>query len=480
MPTTDPYQQQNPGFFGRYNIPQQPYPEPPGYGGIRAAMMNRYYQQMLNPYGMSGNGMGSRPGFQPWSPYGGSSYGGGYGGYGGGPPGNFRGGGGWGGFGYGMQGGGGMNYGPASGGYDSSGDNWMQDPRYRQTPWGGGGGGWGGWGGWGWGGSPWGGQQYGPGSGTSEVGVPSRPGTVDISRAPIGPGTNTASANGGPLTDPNAPPSGSGGSGSIFTNTGANFQPPGGGGAPPPGGGPAGGGHHTIDVTHDGSRMPNTQMRDFPGVPHQYRAPNPNLGMTIHAMRGRMSPRYDAGQVPTAGVTPAYGVGGGGGYGVFRSGPSGPMQWGTGTAANPWTPPPGQNWTSLGIPSGDRPPTNTNTPPNTTNTPPSTGSYTGENPRPYGQPNYDGSPGAAPGGSAMLNYDGNDGSCYDGRRDAVRALTHHSQNMAKILPMVLRAAQAAGGGPGGPPGMGGAPPPPPQPQRPPMMQAPNVPAFGGR
>ena len=139
-------------FFNTSYIPNVPNPEPPGYNNMRAAMMNRYYQQMINPYGAGPNGpqMG---GFQPWSPYTNMGGGGGMGGYspysqwgGGGYGGGGYGGGGWGGGGYG---GGGMGgYSP----YSRWGGGGMMNGGY--SPWSGmgQGGGWSqsGWGG-GWG-----------------------------------------------------------------------------------------------------------------------------------------------------------------------------------------------------------------------------------------------------------------------------------------------------------------------------------------
>lgn len=73
-------------LLGRNQIPNVPNPEPPGWNNLRAAMMQRFFSQMSNPYGLSGQGNAPRIGqMQPYSPYG--NHGGGFGGPGG--PGGF-------------------------------------------------------------------------------------------------------------------------------------------------------------------------------------------------------------------------------------------------------------------------------------------------------------------------------------------------------------------------------------------------------
>jgi hypothetical protein len=61
----------------RQLIPNVPNPEPTGFNNMRAAMMQRYFQQMANPYGLSGNGPPPQQGkMQAYNPYSGSGGGG--------------------------------------------------------------------------------------------------------------------------------------------------------------------------------------------------------------------------------------------------------------------------------------------------------------------------------------------------------------------------------------------------------------------
>lgn len=61
-------------LFSRQEIPQSSLGrEPEGYNSVRAAMMNKYFQQMLNPYGISGNGPPPTFQYKPYSPWGGGS-----------------------------------------------------------------------------------------------------------------------------------------------------------------------------------------------------------------------------------------------------------------------------------------------------------------------------------------------------------------------------------------------------------------------
>src|SRR5438034_2265060 len=63
-------------LLGRQLIPNQPNPEPQGFNNMRAAMMQRYFQQMANPYGMSANGAPQGWGqYQHYNPYGGGGMG---------------------------------------------------------------------------------------------------------------------------------------------------------------------------------------------------------------------------------------------------------------------------------------------------------------------------------------------------------------------------------------------------------------------
>lgn len=61
-------------FFQRQPIPLTPNPEPPGFDVLRYMLMQRAMGQMMNPYGLSPQGMSSFGGFnqgsRPFNPYG--------------------------------------------------------------------------------------------------------------------------------------------------------------------------------------------------------------------------------------------------------------------------------------------------------------------------------------------------------------------------------------------------------------------------
>jgi hypothetical protein len=56
-------------FFANPPDPKLMNPEPAGFGDARAAMLNRYFQQMQNPYGLSGTGPPPPQGSVGYSPY---------------------------------------------------------------------------------------------------------------------------------------------------------------------------------------------------------------------------------------------------------------------------------------------------------------------------------------------------------------------------------------------------------------------------